>query len=140
MTLYELTQKAYEQINLYNNPNIDVWCHEMDKVLHALDLCRIVNDRVIRIIFDLDNEDECDYLYIDTEYTVMGCIMGNSVGVPLHILKADDPVAAARSWFVKEALKTATYEVHRLQDKLAEQTQLMEKLQKECAQLETIHE
>jgi hypothetical protein len=140
MTLYELTLEAYKQIERYNHPDIDLWCNEMDKILQVLDLPLIENDRVIRIIFDTDNEDDCDYLYIHTEYAVMGHTTENSVGIPIHILKADDPIATARSWFYNEALNTATYEVRRLQYQLTEQTQLMEKLQKMCDQLGDKHE
>ena len=127
MSLYDLTLEAEESILPGRNPNIDEWCKSMDAVLKALHYTKIGSDRVTAINI------EGGMAWITTTYCVRGCLDTNTVGVPLSILKAEDPVKEATLCHLKTELGFHRSEIRRHKNNLEKCTDKVQELTDQLA-------
>lgn len=105
MNLYEMTQEAINQFDMYRYPDLDDWKEKIDLVLSELGECKIGNDKIERLYFSKNS------LEINTSYSVRCCSQTNHMSIPLEILESDNPIKKAKQTFLTKELATAEYQV-----------------------------
>lgn len=114
-TLWELIEKAVNDIDTYKSPDTAEVESRLDPILKAMDLPTIGNDTLAFLGFD------GDYLTVRTEYYVHGGMSENIMDIPVSVLWADDPAKAGAIWAADTKVQDLEREIARNEGLLAKQ-------------------
>jgi hypothetical protein len=105
MTLTELIEKASSDIDMYKHPDIDECQRRLSEILQAAEHGSIMNDHVESL------EIYKDTLQIETSWSTRGCSNSSSYRIPMEIIRAEDPIKAAKIWGCKKRISKYEQEV-----------------------------
>ena len=121
-TLWELTEKAMQDVATYRSPDLDEWVKAIDPLLALMDQPTIVGDRVTHIGV------RGDQLVIETSFSLRCCPMTNDMELPLSLVQAKHPENAAK----KSVLLT---EMAAIEEVIAQKKQYLAELPRVMASL-----
>lgn len=112
--LQDLIDEAQHQLSTYRNPNVDEVSEQLSEILKILGDGKgtLEHDRIESI------QEKHGNLVINTSYSLRGCVNSEEYEIPMEIIRADDPCAAAANWVKKQALNESEADLKRLQSEL----------------------
>lgn len=128
-SLLDLLHKAASDLAIYRDPDVDEVKDRLSEVLEAAALSGIRRDQLV----SLSLTDKT--LEIETAWTVRGCENTSSYSLPMPIIEAKDPLAAAKLWAADKALNGAKTAVAQAEVRLAHAKETLAQRQAEHAQL-----
>lgn len=103
--LYELLKDAEAKVRKYRRPKLDALRGPLNETLAAIGEGHTGDDEITGIYFDKDR------VTISVSYSVRQCEQHNSFVIPLVVIKAADPVAAAKRYGLEKRKQKLTGEI-----------------------------
>lgn len=128
-SLLDLLHKAASDLAIYRDPDVDEVKDRLSEVLEGAALSGIRRDQLV----SLSLTDKT--LEIETAWTVRGCENTSSYSLPMSIIEAKDPLAAAKLWAADKALNEAKTAVAQAEARLAHAKETLAQRQAERALL-----
>lgn len=104
-SLEEIIHDAINQVYTFKHPDLEIFRKRINPISESAGLGSTGSDSITSICW------YGEYLTIDTEYYTMNCHQTDNIRIPNSILKANDPIEAAKEYRKNEELKKAYSEI-----------------------------
>jgi hypothetical protein len=126
-TLRKQVEEAIEQIETYKNPDISEVRQRLDAIFEAAGKAGVGQyDDIESLCFV--RIQGIEHLQISLTWMSRQCQQGATRSVPAHIIDSDDPIAAAKTWYLDCQITKAQESVELCQKRLTQATEELNRL------------